>query len=298
MPRIVGPMAIIAALGAALLYGLGSVLQQRSAALVGAEQSLKVSLVARLARRPQWLGGIACDLGGYALQFVALALGELVLVQPVLVSSLLFALPLGAAMNHRGLTGREWAGALLVVGGLSSFLVAASPAPGVARASAAAWAVTLPATLVPAGVLVALASKSSGGARAALLGAAAGISYGLTASLTKGVAGAFDGGLVQGFISWELYVLVVVGLATLVVGQSAFQAGPLSASLPVVSVAEPVVGILIGAFAYGEALAAGWAARAFEVLGLAAMAGGIVLLTRAPAAASRPGQAAAGRATR
>lgn len=285
-------MAIFAALGSALLYGLGSVLQQRSAAQVGADQSLRVSLLARLVRRPQWLGGIACDLGGYALQFAALAAGELVLVQPLLVSSLLFALPLGAAVSHRSLTRREWAGALLVVGGLSSFLVAASPAPGVARASTAAWAVAFPATLVPAGVLVGVASRSTGGARAALLGGAAGISYGLTASLTKGVAGAFGAGLLHGFTSWELYVLVVVGLATLVVGQSAFQAGPLSASLPVASVAEPVVGVLIGAFAYGEALSVGGAARAFEVLGMAGMAAGIFLVTRSPAAAVRASHAA------
>src|SRR5205807_8952991 len=99
-----------------------SVFQQRSAAAAPHEHSMRVSLLVHLVRQPAWVGGVVADVLGYVLQFLALDRGSLVLVQPLLVSGLLFALPLGAALSRRRLRRRDWLGSAALVVGLSLFL--------------------------------------------------------------------------------------------------------------------------------------------------------------------------------
>src|SRR6266566_9014384 len=118
-----GTMPVLAALGAALLYALASVLQQRAAGEAPAERSLRLRLLVGLIARPMWVIGILADGAGFVLQFVALDHGSLVLVQPLLVSGLLFALPLGAFLSRSALRPADWLGAALVVTGLSVFLI-------------------------------------------------------------------------------------------------------------------------------------------------------------------------------
>src|SRR4029077_8811446 len=83
----------------ALLYAVAAVTQQRAAYAAPLEYSLRLSLLLNLLRRPLWLLGLCCDVGAFLLQFWALDHGALVLVQPLLVSGLLFALPLGAIIS-------------------------------------------------------------------------------------------------------------------------------------------------------------------------------------------------------
>ena len=73
---------------------------------------------------------MSCDVTGYVLQFVALGHGTLVVVQPLLVCGLLFALLSGAAWAGRKLRRRDWIAAVLVCAGLAVFLAVAAPQPG------------------------------------------------------------------------------------------------------------------------------------------------------------------------
>jgi drug/metabolite transporter (DMT)-like permease len=276
-------MAVLAALGAALLYAVASVLQQRAAGEAPADRSLRFRLLVGLVARPIWLIGILADGAGFVLQFVALDNGSLVLVQPLLVSGLLFALPLGAALTHRRLTGWEWLGSAATVAGLSLFLVVAAPGPGHDRASDLAWIVTAACTLVPIAVMIAVSRSTSGALRAGLMAAAGGVFYGLAAALTKVTAQEFHSGILHTLTStWEPYALVVCAVVAMVVVQSAFQAGPLRWSLPTLTVVDPVVSIVIGALALGEQISTQGAAPALEVLGLLAMAAGVFLVARSP----------------
>lgn len=281
-------MVVLAALGSALLYALASVLQHRAATQEPHQHSLRLGLLGRLALRPVWVVGILCDVGGYGLQFVALGHGSLVLVQPLLVSGLLFALPVGAVVNRHRFRALEGAGAGAVVAGLALFLVAANPGPGRGRASDLAWAVTLAATLVPAAVLVVACGPGPSIRRAVTLAAATGLAYGLDAALTKAAAHLLEGGLVRLLLGWQTYALVAVGVASLVVAQSAFQAGPLRASLPTLTVVDPVVSIIVGALAFGEGIATGGIRLPLEVLGMGLLSVGIFLLARSPLVAGEP----------
>lgn len=281
-------MVILAALGAALAYATASVLQQRTAADVPAEESLRVSLLWRLAHHPLWLVGILGDICGFALQFIALGHGSLVLVQPLLVCGLLFALPLGAAINsRRWLTRREWLGSVVVVVGLALFLVIANPAPGAATTSGVAWFVVSAATLGPALALVLAAGRGAPAVRATLLATAAGFIYGLTAAFTRNVAflvtqdvGGATHVVVRVFETWQTYGLVITGLVSMILAQSAFQGGPLGWSLPALSGVDPVVSIVIGAFAFGEPIQAGALRVSLETGGLLLVIWGIILLNR------------------
>jgi drug/metabolite transporter (DMT)-like permease len=279
-------VAVPCALGSALLYALASVWQQRAAARAPLDEALKPSLLARLVRSRLWVASIGADVVGYVLQFIALDHGSLVLVQPLLVCGLLFALPLGAGLAGARLNRLDWSAAAAVCLGLAVFLVEVGNAQGRGRPDAAAWAAMLLAASGVVGALLAASLKRRPNQRAALMSAAAGIVYGVSAAFTKATGQNLQHGVVHVLASWESWMLLVTGAAGLVISQSAFQTGTLAASLPPMTVMDPVVSVLIGVAAFDEALPAGAGPTAVEVAGLLVMTAGVFVLARAQAVAA------------
>jgi drug/metabolite transporter (DMT)-like permease len=276
-------LAAFLALSSALLYAAASVLQHRAAVAAPAEHSMRLGLLVRLAGNPIWLAGLGADAGGYVAQFAALDHGSLVLVQPLLVSGMFFALPLGAWLAGARLTTTDWCGALAVCGGLAVFLLAANPAAGRPSTSWRDWVVLLAISFVATVVLVVAAGRRAGRRRAILLAAAAGVDYGLTAALTKATAHLLGLGVGPLVTHWQPYVLIVAGAIGMVIAQSAFQAGSLDASLPTLTVMDPAVSIAIGAAAFGEVIAGGATRHVLEVLGVIAVVAGVRVLGRSSA---------------
>jgi len=276
-------VAVLAALAAALSYALASVLQHWEAEKQPADKALRLSLVARLAKRPRWVAGLGFDAGGYAVQWVALSIGSLVLVQPLLVLGMLFALPMKARFSAYRFHGWDWAGALLTTCGLAVFLVVSRPAAGHANVKAVTWTVLLCGAGLLASVLVVIGHRSGPRWKAVAYGTAGGIVYGVCAALTKSCANLLSTGVSNLFSSWQPYLLVGAGVAGMVLAQSAFQAGPLDASLPTLSATDPIVSVLIGVVAFGEALRVGFAATTLEVLSFSAIIGGIFVLAHTEA---------------
>jgi drug/metabolite transporter (DMT)-like permease len=262
------------------MYALASVLQQRGAAAQPLDQALRLSLLARLLRNPGWVLGLACDVIGYLLQFVALGHGTLVVVQPLLICGLLFALPLGAAWAGRRLRARDWVAAVMVCTGLAVFLAVASPQTGHNDVRPVVWILLLGSA---GGAVLGLITLSRGRLpwqRAVLLSAAAGVVYGVTAALTKTSSHLLDRGPILLLAHWQPYALLIVGIGGMVIAQSAFQAGSLGSSLPTMSVVDPIVSIVIGAVAFGESIAASPGDVIAEVIALVAMTTGVFLLAR------------------
>jgi drug/metabolite transporter (DMT)-like permease len=277
-----GGMVVASAIGSALFYALAAVLMQRAAVAAPVDRSLRLGLILHLLRRPLWLSGVACDIGGFLLQFWALDHGSLVLVQPLLVSGLLFALPLGALVSHERMRRQDWTGAVLVVIGLAAFLVVAHPDQGRPDASPRAWAVLVPVILGAVAVMLLAARDAKGSRRAGLLAGAAGTMYGLTAALTKACAHLLDQGVTRLVASWKPYALLTMGVTGTVVDQSAYQAGPLSWSLPILTVMDPVVSIAIGALVLREGIEIDGAAPFIEAVALIAMTVGVFQLSSSP----------------
>jgi drug/metabolite transporter (DMT)-like permease len=270
-------MSLLVALMAALCYAAAMVLQQHSAASVD-RAALRPGFVAALLRRPLWLAGMAANLAGYGLRYVALAGGSLVVVQPVLATSLLLALPASARWDGRRMDDRDWAGALGIASGLVLFLLAARPSVGRPGASALAWLVTVGVIGSASALLVVLGRQHRGTLGARLLAGAGGLLIALVAALTKATADASGSYRLPSLSGWEPYALVLLAPVALLIVQSAFHAGPLAASLPVLLVVETVVGVVLGAAVFGERVAGGAGAHAAELAGLAGMAAGIVLV--------------------
>lgn len=238
--------AIAVALLSAVLFAVGSVMQQRAASEVPDEESLGLGLVRRLVRRPVWLAGTAGDTLGYVAQAAALGLGSLVLVQPLLATSLLFALPLGAWWAGRRLRRSDGIWALVLTAGLAVFLVAGEPTEGVDRADVERWLVAAAVFLPATAICLLVAVRSRGAPRTVALASATGILYGVAAALTKSTVSLLDDGLVGVLTSWEPYALVAAaGLGTYL-QQSSYQAGDLSQALPAAAVLEPVVAVALG----------------------------------------------------
>ncbi len=274
-------LAALLSVVAALLYAVASVLQHRAAVEAPAHHSLRPGLLAHLVAQPWWVAGVAADLAAFAVQFLALGHGPLVIVQPVLVSGLLFALPLGAAVSGARIRATElWASAA-VVAGLAVLLLSASPDRGRFSATGRGWVLLMVLTVVPA-ALFSLAGVRWRAARAGLLATAAGVIYGLTAALAKTTAHLLGVGIGDVLRSWELWALIPAGLLGMVVCQSAFQAGPLRASLPALTAVDPVVSILIGILAFHEHVSQDALRVVLEAAGTAVMVAGVVVLGRSP----------------
>ena len=290
-------MVVVIALGSACCYAAATALQQRSARQATAA-GLHPRLLVDLAHRPLWQLGVAANVAAYGLQFLALGRGSLVLVQPLLVSALLFALPLGALLSRARLHRREWIGAVAIVAGLSSFLSVAAPARGRTTISFGAWAFLAAACTVPIVVVVAASRHRDERQRAMLLAAGAGLLFALMAALTKVNASLARAGLRELLGHWPPYALLAVGGAAVLVVQSAYQAGPLSASLPVIMVVEPLASVGIGTYLFHEQLGRHGLAPLAEIAGLAAIVAGIVVLARSPVVAGPDASVPAPRASR
>jgi drug/metabolite transporter (DMT)-like permease len=270
-------MDVALALLSALLFAFGTVLQQRVAATASDEEAARAGFLFRLARRPVWLAGIGADAGGLVCQAVALAHGRLVVVQPILAASLMFTLPIGAWLEHRRMRPRAVIGALTVAVGLAVFLIVADPGGGRDDATVTGWIVSGAVCGAVCTPLVMLAWRSASPARkAALLGSAAGILYGLCAALIKATVERLDVGVVHMIADWHLWALVIVGYASMALGQASLQVGRLAAAVATQTALDPVTSLLLGVFAFDESIHETAVGVAGAVAGVAVMVAGIV----------------------
>ena len=205
-------------------------------------------------RDTRWWLGAAAAVANYALQAAALSIGSVMLVTALQVTVLLFALPINARITHHRATAWEWVWAALLAVAVAVIVAVGNPTADQQRASLETWAVV---TLVmgPALVLCVIGARIwSGAVAAVLLALVAGSSLALFAVLTKGAVEAGDGGLGALLRAPELYALLAVALAGMVFQQASFRAGALTASLPTMTLAKPVVGWILGITVLSENL--------------------------------------------
>jgi drug/metabolite transporter (DMT)-like permease len=271
-------MEMALALAAALFFALGTVLQQRVASAASAEEAAKLGFLLRLARQPVWLAGIASDAAGFVCHAGALAAGRLVVVQPILATSLVFALPIGAWLDKRRVSARELLGAAAVAAGLAVFLIVADPPAGSTDPSGRAWILAFIGCGAACAAFVMLSRRSTSGRRAALLGSAAGVLFGLCAALIKSTVERLDGGLIHVVADWHVWALVVVGYASMALSERSFQAGPLAPALATQTALDPTTSLALGVFAFNERIHETAVGTVGALGGMALMIAGIVVL--------------------
>jgi hypothetical protein len=245
---------VLLALGAALVSAIGSVIRQRSAheivdKPVGAWELFRLSV-----RDARWWWGAVAAVGNYALQAAALSLGSVILVTALQVTVLLFALPINARITHQQVTAWEWFWAASLAISVAVIVGVNNPTSDQSRASLETWAVVA-IVMGPALVFCVLGARIwSGVVAAVLLAVVAGSSLALFAVLTKGVVDVSEGGLGALLRAPELYAWLAVALAGMVFQQASFRAGPLTASLPTMTLAKPVVGWILAITVLSESM--------------------------------------------
>ncbi len=276
-------IAALLALGAALFIAIGDVMHQRSANEVTDEPVGHVRLFLRLlADTGWWLGSLVAAVG-FILQAGALWLGSVLLVQALLVTSLLFALPINARLHHRRLTRWEGTWAALLAASVAVIVTVGNPTAGSPRASLATWVVVV---AVLGAVIVACvvgARLATGSLPAVLLAVVSGSLWGVFAVLTKGVVQLLGEGVGPLLRSPELYGWALAALAGTAYQQSSFRAGAMTASLPAMAISEPIVASVLSVVLLGETMRPGDAGWLLLTAAIVATAVSVAALARGEA---------------
>ena len=264
-----------------MFIAIGIVVHQRATLDVPDDQGVSTVMIWTLLRRPLWWAGTGSAITGYIFQAIALANGSLLLVAPLLVSALLFALPLSAKLAGRRVTPVEWIWASVLTAALGVFVALARAAPGDYDGSERPAAVVAAIALVLALSTLRLATRLNGWRRALLLATAVGGLFGVVAVLTKIVMNMVTEGHAARLLTSPVpYLLAVVGIVATLLQQSAFHAGSLQASVPAMLVLEPVVAVALGQVILGEHLVVNPKTAVVLGVALAAMAAATIALGR------------------
>ena len=292
-------VAVLAALAAAAVTALGTAAQQRATQRVPGGRGLHLRLIVELARNRLWLASLLGILLGFGLYLLALAHGALVLVQPIMISGLVFGSAFAAWMACRRLDRRLLIGGALCVIGLASFLTVAQPGRGHQGIRPGDEVLQLVAVLAALLLIAAITAGRTDGLLSALaLATMTGILFGVNAALTKLVAEQLTRGWTEPLLHWPLYAALVTGPTGFVLSQRAFQLGRLLAPVnAVISTVDPLTAVTIGVVAFGEHIVTTPSALTAELLAVAGLVAGIVIVTRRAArliAADQAAQATGG----
>jgi drug/metabolite transporter (DMT)-like permease len=273
---------VAVSLASAFTFAISTSLKHASASQLARRDESTVGAWGRFARatltHPLWLGAIAADAIGFTLQVIALHLGALALVQPLLISGLLFALILRSRAGQ-GTSRREIIWGFVLTGALGAFLLVAGVSnPSKPHGGVNHWPaiIAVVAAALLAGICILIGRTRSGSPAAALLGVAVGISYAATAALLKSVTNIALRGPVPVLTSWQLYAVIASGAAGLMLNQVAFRAGPLTASLPAIATVDPLISIALGIIIFHEHIHHGtfqgfWLSSLVLIIGIAAI---------------------------
>jgi hypothetical protein len=240
------------------------------------------SLVRHLVQQPLWLIGQALAVAGLVLHAAALHLGSVAVVQPIVISGVVLAVPVRSALSRRWPWRREIVAVCVAAAGLTAFLVASRPSGGRA-APLEEPAILLTGIGTALAVVIGLLSRfaTHPTRRSFLLGISAGVLFGVVAGLIKAVLHVLTHeGLVATAESWTTWALVVLGCGAVVINQHAYRLARLSASMPVLNVVDGVVAIAFGYYAYSEVPRHSPLFLVIELLSFAAIAVGLIVVAR------------------
>src|SRR5258706_2885939 len=274
---------IVIALVAAMLLGVGFVLQQHAAEQAPKAYFLRLRLITDLLHRPRWLAGLAVMVAGQLCSAWAVGPRQLSRAEPLLATNLIFALALAVPLSRQQLRATELIGAVLLSGGVAALSLArSSGTPDVSFGSPADWPAAAGIAVI-AYCFVHAGRRRSGQQRALLTGIGAGLVFGISDSLTRRTVPIMDAhSFVALFTSWPAYCVIVAGLIGLWLLESSFNAAPLHASLPGITAAQPLTGILLGVVVFGDVIRISPGMLALQAAGVAAVVAGVILVARAP----------------
>jgi len=269
------PLAVLAALCNAMTTIFQRLGIETASATAPAAKGRRRNLIQHVLRRPIWYAGLAAMIGSFGLQAVSV-------VQPLMVTELVFLVVILRVWFRHPLGWSEAGGTVLTVAGLAGFLARSDAGGGTTLPSTSGWVIVIIAACGAIGICLACTRFGSRPWRSAWFGAGAAIAFALSAAFTKTATILFSHHSWQLFEHWQTYGIVVAGLAGLVLTQDAFQAGPITASQATLTIVDPIVSIVIGVGLFDDELRGGIGALAFDAVALLVMCAGLFMLTQSP----------------
>jgi drug/metabolite transporter (DMT)-like permease len=276
-----GVLGLSCALGAAVVYGLATILQAVGAQRVAAGSGLDPRLLLRLSRSAPYVAGLALDAVAFALTLVALRHLPVYVVQSA-VSANLAVVAVLAGLLGTSLTSTDWLYVAAVGAGLVLVAASAGPEQPAPMAVAGRWALLAAAVVV---VLAAaeLTRRPAGSGPA--LGLLAGLEFGIVALAARVLPTVLDP--LRLLRDPSVWALAVAGVAGTLVYATALQRGPLTATSAAVIGSETLAPAVAAAILIGDLPRPGWLPAA--VGGVALVLAGAGLLARhEPVAGPRP----------
>ncbi len=210
-------------------------------------------LIGKLVRTPLWLIGWFTNLIGFGVQAIALHFGSVALVQPLLVTQLLFALPWAAVWTRQRPMARDWVSAVLICGGLAVFLSVRGVAPVADQADRARLILACFAATGAVLTIILIAAGMPRPVRATMIAIAAGICFAVSAAMIKMTStDLLHHGVAYTARDWPGYTLAASTLGGLLIEQGAFAAGSLPAAVAAMSITNPIASYMIGVYAFGS----------------------------------------------
>jgi hypothetical protein len=174
-------------------------------------------------------------------------------VQPLLVTELVFALVLRRLWIHQQIRNVTWWAAAVSCGSLALFVAVSEPTGGHAQPTSSAWIGATVATGGAAAILALVGSSGSPVRRAAALGAATAILWALVATFIKAMTDTLTQfGPIGMFAHWPAYALIVAAIVAELLNQAALHVGPLSISQPFIVIVDPIVSIVLSVWVFAE----------------------------------------------
>jgi drug/metabolite transporter (DMT)-like permease len=282
----------VAALAAAS-NAASNVLQRKANRKKPPELSMSPKLIVELMKDKFWLAGLITVIASFILTAVALSGGQLAAVQPVIVLELPMTLVGAALVFHAELQWREWTAAGAMTAGVVGLVAFLAPSGGNTKVSWYVWVLGLGGVYAVITALVTVGRARPPAAKAAILGLATGLAFGITAVLMKAMTAHFSGGMAGVLMAWQTYLMIGSGLAGMFLMQNALQAGRLVAAQPGITLVDPLTAMLWGTLAFHERARTGLYLVLAAASGALVVAGALVL-TRSPLLTGESGADEAG----
>lgn len=270
-------LAAALALGSALGFAFSTSFQHLAAGRVQLTVTHPLLVLLQLLRSPRWLAGSTIGLVAWLLHAVALNLGTLSLVQPIILLGVVLAVVVRSALDRRWPRRNELAGVVVTIVSLIAVVSVADTNHSESTAPTGLM-VAVAATAVVIALLVTRFANQfpRRGMAAFLLGMTAGMVFGVNACLMKVVGAAVSDHGIPGVLgTWSPWVLLSCAFLAMSLNQRAYQLSRLSHSMPVLNVASVLLSILLGALLFDESLPTSPGTLALQALGLAGIAWGL-----------------------
>jgi len=259
-----------------------NVFTQHSASIGAPPRAKGWRLVGYLFRQPLWLLGWVAAVAGFVFQALALHNGQLSVVQPLLITELVFVLLLRRVWIHQEVARAAWLAVIVVCAALGVFLAVAEPSGGHPNAETAEWLSALLAFGLVIGLLALLGRHGSPIRRTVAFAVAGALAWALMAVFVKSATDTLASFGVGGLLThWPVYALAGAAAAGTLLEQAALHVGPLSVSQPLLVVINPLASIVLSIWLFDERFTRSPARIAIAVAAFAVMAVGVVELSRA-----------------